>query len=287
MKTGNLWFILMISSSMLRCGHEKTSVVEKEIQPPAAEQIPYELTAHGTKRIDKYYWMKLSEEQKNATVKDEQTIKVLNYLEEENKYLKAMMEHTEPLQEKLYKEMVGRVKQDDESVPYLDNGYWYYTRYEKGKEYPLYCRKKGTLQAREDILLNVNELAEGYAYFHVRGLEVSEDNNLLAYGVDTVSRRRYTLYLKDLRTGNVIDRPVPNTEGYVAWANDNQTFFYSMKDSLTLRSDRVFRHKLGTDPAKDALVYTEKDETFSTGITKTKSKKYLVIYSGSTLTNDY
>lgn len=287
MKTGNLWLILMICSSMLRCGHEKTSVVEKDIQPPAAEQIPYELTAHGTKRIDKYYWMKLSEEQKNAPVKDEQTTKVLNYLEEENKYHNSMMEHTEPLQEKLYKEMVGRIKQDDESVPYLDNGYWYYTRYEKGKEYPLYCRKKGTLRAREEILLNVNELAEGYAYFHVRGLGVSEDNNLLAYGVDTVSRRRYTLYLKDLRTGNVIDRPVPNTEGYVAWANDNKTFFYSMKDSLTLRSDRVFRHKLGTDPAKDALVYTEKDETFSTGITKTKSKKYLVIYSGSTLTNDY
>jgi oligopeptidase B len=191
------------------------------------------------------------------------------------------------LQEKLYDEMVGRIKQDDESVPYKDNGYWYYNRYEKGKEYPVYCRRKGTMEAPEEVLLNVNELAEGYAYFQVRSIKVSENNNLLAYGVDTVSRRRYTLYVKDLTTGKIIDRPVSNTEGYVAWANDNKTFFYSMKDTLTLRSDRIYRHKIGTDPEKDVLVYEEKDETFSTGITKTKSKKYLVIYSGSTLTNDY
>lgn len=212
---------------------------------------------------------------------------MLNYLTAENEYLEASLKHTEPLQEKLYEEMVGRIKQDDESVPYQENGYWYYTRYEKGKEYPIYCRKKETLESPEEILLNVNELAEGYAYFQVRGLKVSEDNNLLAYGVDTVSRRRYTLYLKDLRTGKIIDRTVPNTEGYVAWANDNKTFFYSMKDSVTLRSDRIFRHALGTDPADDVLVFTEKDETFSSGIFKTKSKKYLVIYSHSTLTNDY
>jgi oligopeptidase B len=287
MKKSTVWFMLIIVASMMRCGQEKTSVDEKDIQPPDPEQVPHELTAHGTKRIDNYYWMKLSEEQKNAAVKDEQTTKVLSYLEAENEYLKSMMEHTEPLQEKLYKEMVGRIRQDDESVPYLNNGYWYYTRFEKQKEYPIYCRKKETLKAREEMLLNVNELADGHSYFHVRSLQVSEDNNLLAYGVDTVSRRRYTLYIKDLRTGKIIDRPVPNTEGYVAWANDNQTFFYTMKDSVTLRSDRVFRHKLGTDPTKDPLVYREIDETFSTGITKTKSKKYLVIYSGSTLTNDY
>lgn len=287
MKNLTFWFMVLVVAFTLGCGHERTTVAEKDIQPPDPEEIPYELASHGTKRVDNYYWMKLSEEQKNAPVKDEQTTKVLNYLEAENDYLKAMMEHTEPLQEKLYKEMVGRIKQDDESVPYLDNGYWYYTRFEKQKEYPIYCRRKGTLRAPEEILLNVNELADGYAYFNVRGLKVSEDNNLLAYGVDTVSRRRYTLYLKDLRTGKIVDRPVPNTEGYVAWANDNKTFFYTMKDSVTLRSDRVLRHKLGTDPVNDVLVYTEKDETFSTGITKTKSKKYLVIYSASTLTNDY
>lgn len=279
----------LVSLVALFCACNQDSGVRNKTTalPPSPEKIPYELAAHGTKRTDNYYWMKLSEDQKNASVKDEQTKKVLDYLHAENAYLEATLKHTEALQEKLYEEMVGRIKQDDESVPYKDNGYWYYHRYEKGKEYPVYCRKKNTLDAPEEVLLNVNELAEGYAYFHVRGLEISEDNNLLSYAVDTVSRRRYTLYLKDLRTGKIIDQPVPNTEGYVAWANDNKTFFYSMKDSVTLRSERIYRHKIGTDPANDVLVFTEKDETFSTGITKTKSRKYLVIYSGSTLTTDY
>ncbi|MEX1239236.1 MAG: S9 family peptidase [Cyclobacteriaceae bacterium] len=277
---------IFTAGSMLACS-SGDKAGEKDILPPVPEEIPHELTAHGNTRTDPYYWMKLSEEQKNASVKDEQTKKVMDYLTAENEYLEAKLKRTEGLQKKLYDEMVGRIKQDDESVPYKDNGYWYYDRFEKGEEYPIYCRKKGELDAPEEILLNVNEMAEGYAYFQVRGLKVSEDNNVLAYGVDTVSRRRYTLYLKDLRTGKIIDRPVPNTEGYVTWANDNKTFFYSMKDSVTLRSDKIYRHKMGTDPGKDVLVYTEKDDTFYTGITKTKSKKYLVIWSGSTLTNDY
>lgn len=279
--------LLLLSGIIVSCNVDKNAGEDKVITPPSPAKIPHEITAHGATRVDNYYWMKLSEQQKNAPAKDEQTTHVLNYLNAENEYLKTKLEHTEELQEKLYEEMVGRIKQDDESVPYKDNGYWYYTRYESGKEYPVYCRKKGTLDSPEEIMLNVNEMAEGYSYFHVRGFKVSEDNNLVAYGVDTVSRRRYTLYLKDLRSGKIIDSPVPNTEGYVAWANDNKTFFYTMKDSLTLRSDRILRHKLGTDPANDILVYTEKDETFSTGITKTKSKKFLVIYSASTLTNDY
>ena len=279
--------LFLLSGIILSCTSDKKSQEENSAHPPTPEKIPYELTAHGATRIDNYYWMKLSEDQKNAQSKDEQTQRVLNYLDAENSYLNARLKHTEKLQEKLYNEMVGRIKQDDESVPYRDNGYWYYTRYEHGKEYPVYCRKKESLAAREEIILNVNEMAEGYTYFNVRGFKVSEDNNLVAYGVDTVSRRRYTLYLKDLRTGKIIDRPVPNTEGYVAWANDNKTFFYTKKDSATLRSDRIFRHRIGTDPANDALVYVERDETFTTGISKTKSKKYLVIYSASTLTNDY
>lgn len=279
--------LLLLSGIIVSCNVDKKAGEERVITPPSPAKMPHEITAHGTTRVDNYYWMKLSEQQKNAPAKDEQTTHVLNYLNAENEYLKTKLEHTEELQEKLYEEIVGRIKQDDESVPYKDNGYWYYTRYESGKEYPVYCRKKGTLDSPEEIMLNVNDMAEGYSYFHVRGFKVSEDNNLVAYGVDTVSRRRYTLYLKDLRSGKIIDSPVPNTEGYVAWANDNKTFFYTMKDSLTLRSDRILRHKLGTDPANDILVYTEKDETFSTGITKTKSKKFLVIYSASTLTNDY
>ena len=283
----HLLALLIFAIFLSACDGEKNTTVETAIEPPNADKVPFELAAHGTKRVDNYYWMKLSEEQKTASEKDDQTKKVLDYLTAENEYLKKSLSHTEGLQERLYNEMVGRIKQDDESVPYKDNGYWYYNRYEKGKEYPIYCRKKGTLDAPEEVMLNVNEMAEGYSFFQVRGLKVSEDNNLLAYGVDTVSRRRYTLYLKDLRTGKIVDQPVLNTEGYVAWANDNKTFFYTMKDSVTLRSETIYRHKLGTEPSKDVLVYTEKDETFYTGITKTKSKKYLVIYSGSTLTNDY
>lgn len=279
---------LVFAIIVLACSQTKVEEVEvKEVQPPTPEKIPHELIANGNKRIDNYYWMKLSEAQKNAGEKDDQTQKVIRYLTAENKYLETSLKHTEGLQKKLYKEMVGRIKQNDESVPYKDNGFWYYNRYEEGKEYPIYCRRKGSINAPEEILLDVNNLATGYSYFQVSDLNVSEDNTLLAYGVDTVSRRRYTLYLKDLRTGKIIDQPVPNTEGYVTWANDNKTFFYTRKDSVTLRSEKIYRRKIKSDPEKDALVFTEKDETFSTGIKKTKSKKYLVIGSGSTLTSDY
>ena len=257
------------------------------LKAPLAEKVPHELVSHGNSRVDNYYWMKLSDEQKNANTKDEQTQKVLSYLEAENEYLRERLKHTEAFQEKLYDEIVGRIKQSDESVPYKENGYWYYTRYEEGQEYPVYCRKKGSLDAAEEILLNVNDLAKGHDYYSVRGLSVSEDNNLLAYAVDTVSRRRYTIHIKDLRSGKTIDKPVPNTVGYVVWANDNKNFFYVMKDPQTLRSYRIYRHKLNSDPASDPLIYEETDETFSTGIDKTKSDKYLVIGSGSTLTNHY
>jgi oligopeptidase B len=259
----------------------------KNPQPPTAEKVPHELTANGNTRVDNYYWMKLSDDQKNAEQKDEQTQKVVNYLTAENEYLKASLQHTEALQEKIYNEIIGRIKQTDESVPYKNNGYWYYTRYEQGQEYPIYCRKKGTLDAPEEILLNVNDMAKGHSYYSITGLEVSEDNNLLAYAEDSVSRRRYTVYVKDLRTGKIVDTPVPNTEGNVTWANDNKTFFYTMKDSLTLRSRWILKHKVGQDPATDKAVFEEKDDTFYTGIYKTKSRKYLVIWSGSTLTNDY
>ncbi|MFZ6009234.1 MAG: S9 family peptidase [Bacteroidota bacterium] len=277
----------LVAALLMACGQEKKQEAKDGIQPPSAEKIPHELTTHGNKRNDNYYWMKLTDAQKNAETKDEQTQKVLDYLNAENDYLKAKLKHTEAFQEKLYKEIIGRIKQTDESVPYKDNGYWYYNRYEEGQEYPIYCRKKGKLDAPEEIMLNVNDLAKGHEYCQVTGLSVSEDNNLLAYGMDTVSRRRYTVYIKDLRTGKTIDQPVPNTEGDVVWANDNKTFFYTMKDSVTLRSNRIFKHKLNTDPAKDPLIFTEEDETFYTGIYKTKSNKYLVIWSGSTLTNYY
>jgi oligopeptidase B len=278
-----LAFVFLIGG----CTTVQKEAPQTDVKPPSAEKIEKELVAHGNKRVDNYYWMKLTDEQKNAENKDEQTQKVLKYLNEENDYLKQKMKHTEAFQEKLYQEMIGRIKQKDESVPYQDNGYWYYTRYEEGLEYPIYCRKKGALTAPEEIMLNVNDLAKGRQYCQVQGLRVSEDNKLLAYGVDTVSRRRYTIYLKDLATGKIIDTPVPNTEGYVAWSNDNKTFFYTKKDSITLRSDRIFKHKIGSDPSKDPLIFKETDPTFYTGIYKTKSDKYLVIWSGSTLTNYY
>jgi oligopeptidase B len=255
--------------------------------PPAAEKMPHEITALGNTRVDNYYWMKLTDDQKIAEQKDEQTQKVIHYLTAENDYLKAKMKHTEAFQEKLYNEIIGRIKQTDESVPYKKNGYWYYTRYEEGKEYPIYCRKQGTLEASEEILLNVNDLAEGHSYYSITGLTVSEDNNLLAYAEDSISRRRYTVYVKNLRTGQLVEDPIANTEGYVTWANDNKTYFYTKKDSATLRSRWIVKHKLGTDSSNDQIVFEEKDDTFYTGICKTKSKKYLVIWSGSTLTNDY
>jgi oligopeptidase B len=269
------------------CNPATEEAKKEDTPPPTAEKVAKELTANGNMRIDNYYWMKLTDEQKNAEVKDEQTQKVLTYLTAENDYLAAKMKHTEALQEKIYNEIIGRIKQTDESVPYKDNGYWYYTRYTEGQEYPIYCRKKGSLTGAEEILLNVNDLAKGHSYYSITGLSISEDNNLLAFAEDSVSRRRYTVYVKDLRSGKIIDTPVPNTEGDVTWANDNKTFFYTVKDSVTLRSRWIMRHKLGADPTKDQAVSEEKDETFYTGIYKSKSDKYLIIYAGSTLTNHY
>ena len=276
--------LLGLSVLIISCNPTNKETARNDIPTPTAEKKADTLSGN---RVDNYYWMKLSDEQKNAEQKDEQTQKVLNYLNAENDYLKAKLSHTEALQEKIYNEIIGRIKQTDESVPYKDNGYWYYTRYEEGKEYAVYCRKKGTLEAAEEILLNVNELAKGHSYYSINGLSVSEDNNLLAYAEDSVSRRRYTIYVKDLRTGKIIDTPIPNTEGDVTWANDNKTFFYVKKDSTTLRSRWIIKHKLGADPSKDAVVSEEKDETFYTGIYKTKSDKYLIVWAGSTLTNHY
>lgn len=279
--------LIIYALALNACNPATEEAKKEDTPPPTAEKVAKELTANGNTRIDNYYWMKLTDEQKNADQKDEQTQKVLNYLTAENDYLSAKMKHTEALQEKIYNEIIGRIKQTDESVPYKDNGYWYYTRYTEGQEYPIYCRKKESLSGAEEIILNVNDLATGHSYYSITGLSVSEDNNLLAFAEDSVSRRRYTVYVKDLRSGKIIDTPVPNTEGDVTWANDNKTFFYTVKDSVTLRSRWIMRHKLGADPSKDQAVSEEKDETFYTGIYKSKSNKYLIIYAGSTLTNHY
>jgi oligopeptidase B len=282
-KSLSLYLVTLCTLVIVSCTIDKKEVAE-DIKAPVAEKSVKELSGN---RIDNYYWMKLSDEQKNASQKDEQTQKVINYLTAENDYLKAKTKHTEGLQKKIYDEIVGRIKQTDESVPYKDNGFWYYTRYEQGQEYPIYCRKKETLDAPEQILLNVNEMAKGHDYYSITGLSVSEDNRLLAYAEDSVSRRRYTVYLKDISTGKLVEEPVPNTEGQVTWANDNKTYFYTKKDSTTLRSRWIYKHKVGTTSASDQIVSEEKDETFYTGIYKTKSDKFLVIWAGSTLTNHY
>jgi oligopeptidase B len=283
----NLSIVALAAIALGGCQPGSKDEVTSENKPPVPEKIPHDFKENGGSRTDNYYWMKLTDAQKNAETKDEQTTKVLNYLTAENDYLKKELQHTEGLQEKIYNEIVGRIKQTDESVPYKDNGFWYYTRYEQGQEYPIYCRKKGELTAPEEVLLNVNSMAKGHNYYSVIGLSVSENNKLLAYAEDSVSRRRYTIYVKDIETGKIVDTPIQNTEGNVTWANDNKTLFYTKKDSLTLRSRWIVRHQLGVDPKKDENVFEEGDETFYTGIYKTKSKKFLVIWSGSTLTNDY
>ncbi|MDX2442294.1 MAG: S9 family peptidase [Bacteroidales bacterium] len=263
------------------CSTKKTV----EVEPPVAEKISKELVAHNDTRVDDYFWMRLSDEQKNDENPDEQTNKVIDYLNAENAYKDKMLEHTVPFQESLFDEIVGRIKQDDESVPYKENGYFYYSRYEEGQEYPIYCRKKGNLDAEEEIILNVNILAEGYDYYQIAGMSISEDNKLLAYGVDTVSRRRYTIYFMSLETGKLLSDVIPNTTGRVTWANDNKTVLFSTKDEQTLRSDRINLYKLGDKAPQE--VYYEQDETFNTYVYKTKSKKFLVIASSQTLSSEY
>ncbi|MGW8314119.1 MAG: S9 family peptidase [Bacteroidales bacterium] len=246
------------------------------MKPPVAAKKPKELTIHGDTRTDPYFWLR---ERKNP--------EVIAYLEAENAYREAVMKSTESLQTKLYEEMVGRIKQDDASVPYLENGYYYYTRYEEGKEYPVYCRKKGSLEAPEEVLADVNEMARGYDYYHVGGMSVSPDNRFLAIGIDTVSRRKYTLRIKDLESGEMLADAIPLTTGRSTWAADSKTLFYTLKDDQTLRSKAILRHARGTEASEDVPVYEETDETYSVYVFKTKSKKYIMIGSSSTLTNEY
>ncbi len=254
---------------------------------PVAIKKPYEMTTHGHTRIDDYYWMRLTDEQKSKKPYDDHTQQVVDYINLENQYTKDNLSHTKKLQDDLFNEIVGRIEKDDETVPYLKNGYYYYTRYEKNKEYAIYCRKEGSLESKEQIILDVNDLAKGYDYFAVGGRFVSPDNNWLAYGVDTLSRRFYTIYFKDLRTGEVLNQSIPNTEGRVAWANDNQTVFYTSKNKTTLLSEKVYRHLVGTDYKNDKLVYQEDDNEFYIGVGRSKSGEYIIIWNSSTLVSDY
>jgi len=256
-------------------------------QAPIAEKEAKELIAHGDTRVDNYYWMRLSDEQKNSESPDAQTTKVLDYLKAENAYLDEVLGHTKEFQEDLFQEMKARIKENDESVPYFKNGYWYYSRFETGKEYPVYCRKKGSLEAMEEIMLNVNEMAEGFDFYNVGGLSVSPDNRLLAFAEDTLSRRIYTIKFKDLQTGELLEDAIPNAQGGAAWANDNQTVFYTSKNEVTLLSEKIMRHKLGASIENDEVVYHEKDPSFYIGVYRSKSGEYIIIGNSSTLVSDY
>ncbi|MCK4747303.1 MAG: oligopeptidase B, partial [Bacteroidales bacterium] len=218
----------LVMACLLICGTScRQSQKTNDMKAPIAEKIEKELTLHGHTRMDPYFWLR-----------DRENPKVIDYLNAENAYKETMLKDTERLQKKLYNEIVGRIKKDDSSVPFFDNGYYYYTHYEEGKEYAIHCRKKESLESDEVILLDENDMAEGYDYFAVGGKSISPDNNRMVYGVDTVSRRKYILYIKDLTTGELYEETIPVTAGYAAWANDNKTIFYTQKDDATLRSHK-------------------------------------------------
>ena len=249
---------------------------ETVLKIPTAKIIPHTLEKNGHVRIDNYYWLNQRENPE-----------VIAYLNQENEYYQQETAHTKDFQKDLFEEMKARIKEDDESVPYFYNGYFYITRFEKGKDYPIHSRKKESLEAKEEILFDCNEMAKGHTYFNLSGLSISEDNIWASFGVDTVSRRQYTIQIKNLITGEILATKIENTTGGGTWASDNKTLFYSRNDAVTLRSDKIFKHKIGSNADNDSLVYYEKDETYDVSVYKSKSKKYLIINSSSTLTTEY
>ena len=259
----------------------------QKIKIPDASKTPHKMTIHGDTRVDNYYWMRLTDKQKSTKQYDNHTKEVVDYIDAENKYTQKKLSHTTKFQNDLFDEIVGRIKKDDESVPYFDNGYYYYSRNEKDKEYAIYCRKKDSLNNPEEVLLDENELAEGHDYFGLGGMTISPDNKWIAFGVDTISRRIYEIHFKNLQTGEVLKTTIPNTTGRVAWCNDNQTVFYTTKNEISLLSEKIWRHKVGTSSLNDELVYHEKDETFYTGVYRSKSGEFIIIYNNSTLVSDH
>ncbi len=272
--------VLSISCNTTNTSQNMDYQWPENIKPPLAEKKPRELTAHGDTRLDNYFWMN------DYFKKGPDSSNVVKYLDAENRYYDTMMAATKGLQEKLYSEMKARIKEKDESVPVFKNGYFYYTRMVEGKDYYVSCRKKGTLDAKEEVLLDVNAMAEGYEYYRVGGTSVSPDNKLLAYGVDTVSRNEFTIYIKNLETGDTYKDAIVRTQSDATWAADNKTIFYTAKNPITLLSEKVKRHVLGTDASADVTVYTETDPSNYIGVGKTKSEKYILIVSQATLSSE-
>ncbi|GGE97524.1 oligopeptidase B [Chishuiella changwenlii] len=245
------------------------------MQAPIAKKIEKKLEKHGDVRIDNYYWLN---ERENP--------EVIKYLEDENAYTKAILEPTEEFQTKLFEEMKARIKEDDSSVPYKLNGFWYLTEFQKGKEYPIHKRRKDSLDNNDEILFDVNLMAEGHSYYNLGGISISTNNELCSFGVDNVSRRIYTIQIKDLKTGEILPDVIENTTGGSVWSADNKTLFYTRKDD-TLRAYQIWKHKLGTDASEDTLVFEEKDDTFSVYVYKSKSREYIIIGSSSTVSDEY
>ena len=250
--------------------------MKKNILPPIAKQIPKELVAHNDVRIDNYFWLN-----------DRENPEVIDYLEQENNYCNSMLKHTEQFQKDLFQEMKSRIKEDDESVPYKYNGYWYIIKFETGKGYPIYIRRKESLEATDELLFDCNEMAKGHSYFKLTGISISPDNNKVSYGLDFLGRRQYTIHIKDLKNDQILTESIENTTGSSTWANDNKTLFYTSKNEQTLRSENVYKHILGTESEKDTLVFNEADDTFNVSVYKTKSRQYIIIASYSTLTNEF
>ena len=254
----------------------KNEIKLKKNYPPFPKKKPKNLKKFDSIRVDNYYWLK------NRNDPD-----VIEYLKKENDYYEKKTSHTKEFQDKIFKEIKNRIKEDDKSVPYFLNGYWYITKFKKDKDYPIYVRKKETLDSKEQILFDCNFLAKNYDFFNLSNIKISPDNKLAAYSIDTVSRRLYTIKIKNLETGEFLNDCIDNTSGNFAWGNDNTTLFYTNRDSETLRNDKIYKHILGTNSKDDELVFHEKDNTFYTNVSKSKSNKFIVISSYSTLTSEF
>ena len=262
-------FLLLMIILLQSCDMKKNEIIE-----PRAEKINKIMTMHNHERIDEFYWLN---ERGNP--------KVIDYLNSENDYRNSYMEDYKGLENELFEEIKSRIKEDDSSVPYLDNGYYYYTRFEKGKQYPIYCRKKDDLKNHEEILIDVNKMSQGHEYFRIGGIDISPNNKIMAYSVDTISRRLYTVHFKNLETGEKNTHTISNTSGGVSWANDNMTLFYNQKNTKTLRTEKVMRHSFNQNQ-KDEEVYFEKDDEFNLYSYKSKSGKYIIIVSGKTISDE-
>lgn len=251
-----------------------------EATPPVAEKKPFERIMHGDTVVDNYYWMI------DFFKKGPDSTKVVEYLNQENAYLDTMMSSTNELQKQLFAEMKARIKEKDESVPVFKNGYYYYSRSVEGEQYFKYCRKKGSLDAAEEMLLDVDAMAKGHAYYSVSGFAISPDNKLLAYGVDSVSRRQYTIHIKNLETGEIYPDVIRGTSGSPCWANDNKTIFYTHNNPVTLLSEKIKRHVLGSKASDDVVVYDEMDRSNYIGVGRAKNGKHIFIYSQATLSSE-